>query len=211
MGVGVADSEGPFNIVLTVADKTGNDYLAATLIDQCKANKFSGLPALPGGVSEIQRMKVYRHKVASPAEAYGPAPELPNAELSGQISLTYPPAGAEVSSEEIVSGTVLGVSDKIWVLVHTFYGKWFPQSYFPCIGDDTRLDNSGGWSVRTEFGKDQDKGKPFDVVVVLADKAANQILDDKQKNDCTAGYTGFLTVELPQGLSEKSRIRVIQK
>jgi hypothetical protein len=211
MGVGVAGSEGPFNIVLTVADETADNYLVATLIDQCKNNRFVGLPALPSGLREIQRIKVFRNTVINPADAYGPAPELPNAGLPGQITVTYPLVGAEVSSQEIVSGTTLGASDKIWVLVHTFYGKWFPQSYYPCVGDDTRLNNSGGWSVQSVLGGDQDKGMPFDVVVVLANQEANQILDAKQKHDCQAGYTGYLTIELPQGISEKYRMRVIRK
>ncbi|MDR3574325.1 MAG: hypothetical protein P4L50_10705 [Anaerolineaceae bacterium] len=212
MGVGVASSEGPFDIVLTVADEAANNYLAETLINQCKTNKYTGLPALPSGVSEIQRIKVYRHKVVNPADAYGPAPELPNAGLPGLISLIYPAAGVKVSPVETVSGTVSGANDKVWVLVHTFYGKWFPQSNVPCIGDDTHFDASGGWSVKTILGGDQDKGKPFDVVVVLANEQANQILDAKQKADCLANnYTGFFTIELPAGISEKYSMRFIRK
>ena len=53
-------------------------------------------------------------------------------------------------------------------------------------------------------------GNPFDIVVVAATPEASKVLSDYQKSCCenNKSYPGLLDIQLPKGLTEKSRIRV---
>jgi hypothetical protein len=103
------------------------------------------------------------------------------------------------------------VADKIWVLVHAPNGRWYPQSTNACRGVHTRA-GDGEWQVVSGFGGAGEVGQAFDIAVVLADAAANQVFEEKQKQWCEANnYLGFLTIELPQGISEKARVHVTRK
>jgi hypothetical protein len=66
--------------------------------------------------------------------------------------------------------------------------------------------------VPSGFGGAGNVGEPFDIVVVLANANANTALDATQKQWCQANnYLGWLTIELPEGIAEKDRIRVYRK
>jgi hypothetical protein len=139
---------------------------------------------------------------------------LPDAGLPGQITVDKLGEDGKVDREEILSGTVSGVRDpKIWVLVFTFYGRWFPQSFAPCEHQHTILTN-GQWKAKAMFGDDDDKdsGQAFDVVIVLADAKADATFDTSQWESCQKNrYPSWLTIELPEGLSVKYHTRVVRK
>jgi hypothetical protein len=56
IGVGVAESSGVFNLVLTTATTDASKFIA----DALKNKDFGGFASLPPGVTEIQRLKVVR-------------------------------------------------------------------------------------------------------------------------------------------------------
>jgi hypothetical protein len=211
-GVGSPTSSGIFELVLTIADSNADQFIADTLKQNCKDNKYPGFAALPPNVTEVQRIKVIRQKATKPDEIYPKPPLLPDAGLPGQVSFTNISTGDLVKKEEIITGSVSGIGDKqVWVLVYTFFGRWYPQSYDPCKSVHT-IANGGEWKVKSMLGGDGDRNKPFDIVVFVADSEASAFLSAKQKEWClNNNYPGFLTIELPDGLSEKEHVRVIRK
>ena len=60
-GVGVADSGGEFELVLTSANQEADQFIIASLENGCQASTgFAGMAALPPGVTELERLKVNR-------------------------------------------------------------------------------------------------------------------------------------------------------
>jgi hypothetical protein len=212
--VGVADSGGEFELVLTLANREADQFIIASLENGCQASTgFAGMAALPPGVTEIERLKVTRLPVVELVDGYGPAPAIPDAGLPGQVTVAPFAEGNKVNQEQFIGGTVSGVgAARVWVLVYTFYGRWYPQSINPCQGHHTEQ-SEGQWRAKVIVGSadDRDNGKPFEVVVVAADEAANTYLDQRQKDWCWNNhYPGLLTIDLPPGLSEKYRMRVVR-
>lgn len=212
IGVGVDNSSGVFNLVLASADPQADHFIASSLVNGCSSGNFPSYPELPSGVTEHQRIAVNRTVITNPEDSYGPAPALTKAELPGQVTVDNFGTGDEVRPEEVISGTVSGSGEEltVWMLVYTHYGRWYPQSFDPCKGIHTQK-SQGVWKTKAIFGGDDDTGKPFDVVVVLADPEANEFFDTKQREWCQAKhYPGLLTIDLPDGIDEKSRLRVIR-
>jgi hypothetical protein len=208
MGIGVEASEGDFEILLTIADAQTNQFIAETLVKQCENQKFDGFPVLPPGLTVVEQLKVTRKKVKN-----GPAPVIPDGGIAGQIVVEGFGEGGKVAQEEIISGTFSGIDEsaKVWVLVYTFYGRWYPQSFNPCENEHTTQDQ-GQWKAKAIFGGEEDVGKAFDVVVVVADAEANALFEAKQREWCTAKhYPGLLTIQLPSGISVKYQTRVERK
>jgi hypothetical protein len=208
VGFGGPDNAGiPFTIVLAEADARGNQSIVDTLQQWCNANNWPGLTELPAGV--VQHGDSVN--VTRTAGRWGPAPPIPDAQLPGQVTITKPVQGAQVPQVFNLEGTYSGLSDAIWVLVYAPNGRWYPQSVNACAGVHTPAAN-GTWQVVAGFGGAGNVGEQFDIAVVLANPTANAVLDQKQREWCAAGdFKGLLTIELPPGLSEKHRVRVIRQ
>jgi hypothetical protein len=214
MRVGLGDP-GPdnagerFDIVLTVADSQAHSFVVGTLQAGCRAGQFSGLEELPPGITELYRVTVIRT-----GETWGPAPPVSNVQLPGQVSISSVADGDKVAQMVTITGTyTYGATDDIWVLVYPTHGRWYPQSAEPCEGVHTQK-SDGQWQVPAVFGGEQGQGigEPFDVVAVLADARASEFFDTMQRRWCEDGYyPGLLTIELPQGIAEKSRVRVYRR
>jgi len=208
VGVGIANDIGqPFEIVVGVANAAADKYIVDTLKAWCRANNYPGFPQLPPGVTETQRIQVTR--ATTNKQVWGPAPDISNAKLPGQVTLSNLKDGGSVAQTMTLKGTYSAdATDDIWVLVYPYFGRWYPQSAAPCTGDHAQK-NGGQWSSKAIFGNDQDKGKPFDVVVVSANAEASKFFSDKQKEFCAANnFPGFLTIQLPQGIMEQVHYRV---
>lgn len=211
VGVGVDENSGDFNLVLSTATPDANTFIAESLKSGCVNGGYPGFASLPPGVTERQRASVTRRPTTGAEDIYPLAPPIPDAGLPGIVSVDPFGDHGIVTTEQIITGTVTGGSGSVWGLVYTFYGRWYPQSFVPCAGDHTRQEGAQ-WQVRAIFGGDPDSGKPFGAVLVLANEEANKFLDQKQRDFCAANhYPGFLTIELPDGLSEKYASPVIRK
>ncbi len=210
IGLGGPDNFGEsFSIVLTVANTQASQFVVNTLKEWCQRRSYPGLERqkLPQGITEMRSITVTRT-----ADRWGPAPTVPSIQLPGQVSVTGIADGDTVPQSLKIVGTYTPeVTDDIWVFVYASDGRWYPQSTNACNGVHTQK-VAGQWQVKAQFGGDQNVGEPFDIVVVLANAEANTFLNAKQQQWCKAGtYPGFLTIELPKGLAEQSRIRVYRR
>lgn len=197
----------PFEAVLATADKTASKTIVDTLKSWCKNDHYPGMDVLPAGVTEKIRVSVNRT-----VEQVAPAPAISNTELPGEIAVTSIADGADIEQAAVLKGTYsTDATADVWVLVTATNGKWYPQSANACKGIHVTKKN-GQWSVPAGFGGPNNAKEPFDIVVVLADASANATFDALMKQWCaTNNYPGLLTIELPQGIQEKARLRVIRK
>jgi hypothetical protein len=208
-GIGVTNSLGDFYLVLTVTNMQASESISETLGNACHTGDFAraSFSELPPGATEVQRIKVTRL-----AGSYGPMPQPPDANLPGQVTVAAFGEEGRVLPEEIITGTVSGATEtSVWVLVFTYFGRWYPQSFLPCAGKHT-LTSGEQWEAKVIFGDDRDGGLPFDVAVVVADARANAFFSEKQREWCQANhYPGLLTMDLPPGLTLKYHVRVTRR
>ena len=198
-----------FDVVVLLANGTASDFFDAKQREWCKACDYPGFSTneLPMGIDEKDRARVYRS-----ADRWGPAPEISNADIPGDVSLTNVADDDRVPSQMKINGNCSSdIKGDLWVLVYAPNGRWYPQSTNPCGG--VHVQRAGQrWRVSGSFGGDGNVGEAFDVVVVLANDTASGIFDAKQREGCNAGdYPGLLTVELPPGIDVKDRARVIRR
>jgi len=184
----------------------------------------AGFAFLPVGVIQTHSVPVKRSD-----QIWNCSQKISDVHLPGKVSIielegwhgkTYPD---HINNTVEESMTVFGsrssdTKGKIWVLVHSTNGRWYPQS----IDNDrehvtniiTLEDSWPEWHIPVVFsGKQRDI---YDLVIVIANHSADEFFNDFQKRcaqaknpDGTFGnYTGLLTIELPQGIDEKFRMRV---
>lgn len=208
IGVGAPNENGNFfDIVVGSANAAANKDLIDTMNSWCEDNNFPGLEkeSLPDGVTEVDRIGVIRN-----AELFGQAPSIPNSYLPGTISINDIENSAIVPPSRLIHGSFSSdMANDIWVLEYASNGRWYPQSIDSCKGIST-IKLGDQWQGAMTFGGES--GNPFDIIVVSATPEASKILSDFQKSCCeNKSYPGLLTVQLPKGLTEKSRIRVYRQ
>lgn len=196
-----------FGIVLTVADQNASREISDALRLWCNEGVYTGWKRLPPGVMEIQRITVIRN-----ADIWAPAPNISNANLRGDVSFSNISEDDPVPFQMKIDGNCTRDHEgDIWVLVYPTNARWYPQSINPESGVHT-LEANGTWRTMGTFGGvDSNIGEPFDVVVVLANDTASKKFAEKQREWSETEppyYPGLLTIELPQGIEEKDRVRV---
>lgn len=193
-----------YNIILATANLTVSQSISGQQRAFCLANSFPGLPDLPVGITILKRTRVVRGP-----DLGGPLPNLQSAGMStGIVSVTNVTDRSRVPQTITITGTYDGIAGDIWVLVYVYNGRWYPQSIAPCIGDHIRMENGQWWS-RVGFGGAQDRGRPFDIVVILANAEANEFLNEVLLAGCRNDYfPGLRTLQLPKGIEVKSHYRV---
>lgn len=195
-----------YDIVLAVADTPrDSQYIAFRLRAWCRDDDYEGFERLPDGLTEVHRIS----ELVRTDQEWADAPPLASGTSSGQVTITSHANDAPVGSVANISGTYLNTTDDIWVLVYPPHRRWYPQSNNPCAGAHAIMQD-GEWQVSAAFGDDFDQS--FDVVVVVATPEASQELSNLMMLWCEADhYPGMDTIELPTGLDEKDRIRVIRQ
>lgn len=196
-----------YNIILATANLTVSQSIAGQQRAFCLVPSFPGLPDLPAGITVLKRTRVVRGP-----DVGGPLPNLQSAGmLAGIVSVTNVTDRSRVPQTITLTGTYDGIAGDIWVLVYVYNGRWYPQSIAPCIGDHIRMENGEWWS-RVSFGGAQDRGRPFDIVVILADAEASKFLNEAQSAGCRNDYyPGLRTFQLPKGIEVKSHYRVYRQ
>lgn len=197
-----------FDVVVTTATAEGNAAVQAEMDQWCK-DKWKGFTALPAGVSEVMRITVIR------SGELLRAPDPSGTRLPGEINIAHPRPGQAIADAEVIRGAYdkLPAGHAVWVLAYTTEGRWFPQSADACNGVHT-IARNGQWQITGNF-HGWEANQPFDMIVVVADPAANAFLDQKQREWCMQALAtpdfkspGLLTIELPGGISEKNRAQV---
>jgi hypothetical protein len=101
IGLGTTNETGNFfDVVVGLANATGNQSLFDTMRNWCENNDFPGLEKLPVGVDEVERISVIRN-----AESFGPAPSIPTSNLPGSISITDIANGEKVPPSRLIHGS----------------------------------------------------------------------------------------------------------
>jgi len=128
------------------------------------------------------------------------------------LNITSHKNGEEVDPSINVSGKYpLSLEENIWIFIESPYGLLYPQSINSSIGQSTPKSN-GTWYEQIWLGNENDFGRPFDIVLTIADiNASNNIsnyLKDGYNPDGDCDYKGFES--LPEGVIELDRITVIR-
>lgn len=198
-----------FEILVTTADDEASRLISQTLQTWCQQGDYPGFPQdeLPDGLTKHQRITVRRG-----SEWSAPSPDISNVELPGQVTLEGIESLDTVPQSLTVSGTYTSdVTDHIWVLVYAPDGRYYPQSTNACEGIST-IPGDGLWEARINVGGDGDAGKPFDIIVVLADEDAHAIFEARQQRGCATGeYPGYLFIQLPRGIDQKASVSVTRR
>jgi len=125
------------------------------------------------------------------------------------ITLTYPQGDQFVPCENPARGTYpLDLTDRIWPVVY-IGNKYHPQDE----GGKAPPMVNGNWSGTVRFGDctkpAENKGTPFQLIIVTANEAANKAFE---KYLVTARDMGFPGMEsLPAGFTEHLRIAVTRQ
>lgn len=86
-----------------------------------------------------------------------------------EVKITEPTAGSPIELREVVKGTSrkIPAGQIIWVVIYSqAVGRYYPQN------DPADVQANGAWASLCYLGVDQDAGKKFDIIVVLANKEA---------------------------------------
>lgn len=211
--VGAVNDTGSFDIVLYKANAAASATIGQALRDGCPNPTYPGIRrdelSATGAVWQ-QTIQVNRISgTATPAV-------VSNASLPGTVTISnavinQTPApisnGASMPQNFALSGSYSGITGTIWVLVYPPNGRFYMQSNNACGSPPVHVvQDSGSWWVNVQLGQASDIGKPFHILVIVADASANSYLEAKQQEGCSTDFPGLLFIELPQGIDEKGRV-----
>jgi hypothetical protein len=131
-----------------------------------------------------------------------PHPTIAGLNLSGVVTITKPVGDCvPVGRDEIIAVSWDGSPTNVtmWILVYApraGEGRYYPRR----CGENT-LSSSGNRQCNVTFARPE----PYEVIVVLADQAA----DDALQNIATLG-NGAAHAELPRGIAEKASLSVVR-
>lgn len=124
-----------------------------------------------------------------------------------KIEITYPYDGANVEIREMVRGTSEKIPEgqAIWIVVYSHVvDRYYPQN------NSADVQANGDWTSLTSIGIEEDVNRKFDIIVVLADKRAQDAFEAyiKQAKD-TKTWSGL--GKLIEGTTIYDRITVMRK
>jgi len=91
-----------------------------------------------------------------------------------EVKITYPYDDASVEIREMIRGTSQSIPEGqvVWIIVYPqITGRYYPQNAL------TDIQANGDWSSPALIGIEEDVGKKFDIIVVLANKEAQESLN----------------------------------
>lgn len=123
------------------------------------------------------------------------------------IRITYPQDQALVDRIEIVQDTSRNISGdhQMWLVIFSKdVGKFYPQENPILAG------SNGMWSKKCYIGSDQDAGRDFELMVVLADPIANSgFLDYLEESESAGRWPGMS--RLPESAQIYTKVRVTRR
>ncbi len=127
--------------------------------------------------------------------------------LQYKIEITHPNDNASVEMREIVKGASQNITAEllIWIIVYPHeIDRFYPQD------KPATIQAEGNWASSTLIGVEDDVGKKFDIITVLADESVNKEFEDYLTEAVKVGVWQGLKV-LPQGAVIYDRITVTRK
>jgi hypothetical protein len=91
------------------------------------------------------------------------------------VEISHPSDGATVELREMIRGTSQNIPQdyEIWIVIYPqVVGCYFPQN------DSADIQANGDWSSLVFIGLEGDIGLKFDIIVVLANKEAQDLFND---------------------------------
>lgn len=137
----------------------------------------------------------------------GTMAETPTPTSTPQVAITSPQNGARVEQIVFVRGKSQAIPRQsvIWVVVRIpQLDRYYPQDVKAVVNAD------GSWTSKTYLGVEGDKGKPFEILAVVAGQEAQSAFSAYlEKSRKTQDYAGMET--LPAGAEVHSQARVVRK
>lgn len=126
--------------------------------------------------------------------------------LAPKVEITYPINNATVELREIVKGTSQNIPDGqvLWILIYPHeINRYYPQN------KSVEFQAQGNWASPTLIGIENDVNKKFDIVAVLADEFADEILTNYLNEAAKMGIWLGLEI-LPEGALIHDRVTAIR-
>jgi len=141
-----------FDVIAVLADSFAHVILRDWRDKQNTTQQYD-LTSLPAGTTQYDTISVTRR--SSSAET--------------AIAITSPVNNANVGMIEWVSGTSQNIpaGQQLWIVVHE------GNLYFPMM-NITQRNADGTWQYNTTIGKEDDAGKSFEIMAVLANNSAQE-------------------------------------
>jgi hypothetical protein len=141
-----------FDVIAVLADSFAHVILRDWRDKQNTTQQYD-LTSLPAGTTQYDTISVTRR--SSSAET--------------AIAITSPVNNANVGMIEWVSGTSQNIpaGQQLWIVVHE------GNLYFPMM-NITQRNTDGTWQYNTTIGKEDDAGKSFEIMAVLANNSAQE-------------------------------------
>lgn len=124
-----------------------------------------------------------------------------------EVEITYPYDGANVEIGELVRGTSEKIpkGQAIWIIVYPYlFDRYYPQN------NPAAVQVNGDWISLTFIGIEEDVNKKFDIIVVLADKRAQDAFNAYLKQAEDTGIWSGLE-RLPEGATIYDSTTVTRK
>jgi hypothetical protein len=123
---------------------------------------------------------------------------------AAEINIVYPSNSATVQMKETITGTAKNIPDgqQLWIAISPQGEEFYPQ--IPVV-----VLNDGSWSLPVQFGEVQNVGTKFDIYAVLADKNAQNTLNNYINESKNTNLWKGMSV-LPDGTITITKLTVVR-
>ena len=168
-----------FDVMVVLANSSAHTTLRDWRDKQNTAQQYD-LTSLPVGVTQYSAISVTRRNTSD--EIF--------------VTITSPANNSAVGMIEWVSGKSQNIpaGQQLWIVVHE------GSLYFPMF-DRVQINTDGIWRYSTTIGKDDDEGKSFEIIAVLANSSAQAAIQAWYQNP-------YDLHSLPAGMTRYSAVTV---
>jgi len=178
--IGQKDEGGKrFDVIAVLADSSAHTLLKDWRDKQNTTQQYD-LTILPAGITQYDTISVVRRNTSDETA----------------VKVTLPANNAAVDMIEWVSGTSQNIpaGQQLWIVVRE------GNLYFPMV-DRVQRNTDGTWRYSTTIGKENDRGKSFEIIAVLANSSAQATVQAWYQNP-------YDMQSLPSGMIQYSTVTV---
>jgi hypothetical protein len=189
-----------FDLIAVLANSSAQETAQYWLKNNDSANRYD-LRELPAGMIPYNAITVERvsekSSISPSVTVTSPTPSnLGKSSGEPSVVIIYPANNTDVSMWEWVRGTSQNIPSghELWIVV-----RW-GSLYFPMY-DRVQRREDGTWMYRTSIGRENDSGKTFEIIAVLADSSAQTKINAWHQNP-------YDLYSLPSGMTRCSSVTV---